>query len=159
MATTIIVAGFLRQHKVAVYSNFFRTSQSINNGVSRSIYRSFSNSQPVSSDQKVYDVFIVGGGAAGSAIATLLSKTTNDIPLTIGVLDSRRPAPLSSYKHASSDQEVGPVARSYALSPASLATLGIEENGTIDRIRKLGRVSDYDKMQVCRSVFLRCTRT
>jgi len=104
----------------------------------------------VTSADKVYDVFIVGGGAVGSTIAKLLSEHTSGIPVSIGILDSKRPAPLSSYKRASSDTEAGPHARSYALSPASLATLGTQENDAMDRIRTLGRVADYDKMQVGR---------
>ena len=93
----------------------------------------------------IYDVFIVGGGVVGSSLAKLLSETT--IPLSIGIIDSRRPSPLSSYE-SSSDNKDGPFARSYALSPSSLANLGLEEGGVIHRIRKLGRVKDYDKMQV-----------
>lgn len=93
----------------------------------------------------IYDVFIVGGGVVGSSLAKLLSETT--IPLSIGIMDSRRPPPLSSYESSSNNKDA-PFARSYALSPSSLATLGLEEGGVINRIRKLGRVKDYDKMQV-----------
>jgi hypothetical protein len=97
---------------------------------------------------KVYDIFIVGGGVVGSTVAKLLVSGSVVPPLTIGILDSRRPKPLSLYSNCTSNDAELPFARSYALSPSSLITLGLEEGGVIDRIRKLGRVSNYDKMQV-----------
>jgi hypothetical protein len=107
------------------------------------------------SSPKCYDVFIVGGGIVGSTIVQLLLRDTSTgrqvaaAPLTIGILDSRRPKPLSTYALSTKAVDLSaPFARSYALSPASLSTLGLEEDGVIDKVRKLGRVSNYDKMQV-----------
>lgn len=106
---------------------------------------------------KCYDIFIVGGGVVGSTIVKLLLRDLGRQvpPLTIGILDSRRPKPLSTYSLSANTVDLPvPFARSYALSPASLSALGLEEDGVIDKVRKLGRVSNYDKMQVSISEFL-----
>jgi hypothetical protein len=130
------------------------SSNTIGTGTSGASGRLFS-ANSTSSSPKCYDVFIVGGGVVGSTIVQLLlrdiytGRQVGAAPLTIGILDSRRPKPLSTYSLSTNAVDLStPFARSYALSPASLSTLGLEKDGVIDKVRKLGRVSNYDKMQV-----------
>jgi hypothetical protein len=98
-------------------------------------------------EPKRYDVFIVGGGVAGSTLAKLL-KDQARMPLRIGILDAAKEPPPLSYFSSSDTDNSYPMARSYAMSPSSLYLLGLHEGGVVDRIRQLGRVSEYDKMQV-----------
>lgn len=82
------------------------------------------------------DVLVVGGGVVGSAAARALSSVPG---LSVGLATPRAPRPFGI------GDDAAPHARSYALSPASLRVLG---DDVVERVRALGRVAPYDRVQV-----------
>ena len=108
--------------------------------------RSFSTRKPT----QHFDVTIVGGGAAGSLCASLLSRQVPS--LKIALLDFRTPRLgkdiLGDGKNDNGDAVVEPNARAYALSPSSLKLLG---DDVFNRLRENGRVAIYDSMQIWES--------
>lgn len=91
------------------------------------------------------DVAIVGGGAAGSLMAKLLS---DQVPsLQVSLLDFRTPK-LGKDVLITNNNQVEPNARAYALSPNSLNLLGKD---VMHRLCDSGRVAFYDSMQIWES--------
>lgn len=111
------------------------------------LYRRCSNHSPPLLEQ--YDVTIIGGGASGSILASLIAQ---NIPsLKICLLDARKPRSLTDIYVERPDAKA-PVAlpspRAYALSPKSLSM--IPENILHDLV-DAGRIAFYDSMQVWES--------
>ena len=100
------------------------------------------------SHTKHYDVTIIGGGAAGSALANLLA--THVPSLKVSLMDSRTPKPFADVRIDSSAAENNafPSPRAYALSPKSLNLLG---NDIVSRLEDAGKIAYYDSMQVWES--------
>lgn len=98
-----------------------------------------------SSDQTRHvDIAIVGGGAAGSLMAKLLS---DQVPsLQVSLLDFRTPKLGKDWDTDCNNAE--PNARAYALSPNSLNLLGKD---VLHRLCDSGRVAFYDSMQIWES--------
>ena len=94
-----------------------------------------------------YDILIVGGGVTGS---TMACEITRKIPsLRVGLLDSRSSPPSLNdllLNNNGSGRSSVPSARAYALSPQSLNIIG---KNVVDILNNVGRVAQYDKMQVC----------
>jgi ubiquinone biosynthesis monooxygenase Coq6 len=110
------------------------------------LYRSFSNHSPLPLE---YDVTIIGGGASGSILASLIAQ---NIPsLNICLLDTRKPRSLTDIYVERPDAKTIPALpspRAYALSPKSLSM--IPENVLHDLV-DAGRIAFYDSMQVWES--------
>ena len=109
------------------------------------LHRSFSNQ---SIEARHYDVTIVGGGASGSILASLISQ---NIPsLNVCLIDARRPRSLDDIYVESSDAKCValPSPRAYALSPKSLTM--IPEQILHDLV-DAGRMAFYDSMQIWES--------
>lgn len=109
------------------------------------LHRSFSNQ---SIEKRHYDLTIVGGGASGSTLASLIAQ---NIPsLKICLIDARRPRSLKDIYVESPDAKrvALPSPRAYALSPKSLTM--IPEKVLHDLV-DAGRIAFYDSMQIWES--------
>jgi len=119
------------------------------------------------SEDKHYDVLIVGGGAVGSTLASCLLRSLGGSGLTIGLVElSKGPRPLSAFAASGEDP---PSARAYALSPASLELInnGLPNSavgntrkaissrpGPIESLSSLSpyaRIAPYSAMQIWES--------
>lgn len=94
------------------------------------------------------DVLIVGGGVVGCALARQLLQQTPT--LSIGLVEKARSGPMPSTNSSSSSSSLAdnpkpPHPRSYALSPASLQILGVDNDTTTDSSSRHGY---YQSMQV-----------
>lgn len=101
--------------------------------------------------RKHFDVTIVGGGAAGSLFASLLSRQVPS--LNIALLDFRTPRlgkdVLDRNRNKNDDSvAVEPNARAYALSPSSLKLIG---DNVMNRLCESGKVAFYEYMQIWES--------
>jgi len=85
------------------------------------------------------DVLIVGGGVVGGALAARLAALPALAGLSVGVVEARAPA-------AAPARGAPPDARTYALSPASVALL--EAGGAWAGAAASGRARNYDEMRV-----------
>jgi ubiquinone biosynthesis UbiH/UbiF/VisC/COQ6 family hydroxylase len=88
-------------------------------------------------DTTTTDVLIVGGGVVGCALAQQLTQRAPG--LRIGVVETQAAAPVA----APINKDTPPHPRSYALSPASLALLGLDRHSSKNR-----RVGFYDSLQI-----------
>ena len=95
---------------------------------------------------KHYDVTIVGGGAVGSVLASLLSEHVPS--LKVALMDARTPKSMDDALNINGSTQVIPSPRAYALSPKSLGLLG---HHVLEKLSSSGRIAYYDSMQVWES--------
>ena len=97
-------------------------------------------------NRKQYDVTIIGGGAVGSVLASLISDR---IPsLKVSLMDARTPKVMDAALNIHGSSPSFPSPRAYALSPRSLGLLG---DDVMEQLSSSGRISFYDSMLVWES--------
>lgn len=95
-----------------------------------------------------FDVLIVGGGVVGASLARLLQQLSPS--LRVGLIEAGNgPKPLPAADSADAAAVRPPNPRSYALSPASLKLLGIDQQTTTGATHNNERMKGfYQSMQV-----------
>lgn len=80
-------------------------------------------------------------------LANLLTSYESTSKLSIAILNPQVPSPLDALRNYENQNKL-PSARAYALSPASMEILG---KANLDKIKSMGRLAPYKRMQVWES--------